>query len=180
MHFSKYFKHKAMISLVNEADDELKKTKFTDLLEKPLGSIPNIIFWSDQQVELINNITNTKHTLLMGDYGTGVLRIEGKNILHKEYIYPTAGKTLILEASVKILSQRENTKVFFVNALGKTLNTLSLWINNLQCTFFILWTDYYVDGRYQKKSDDILDAISRFEGISNFQNDLHTYIRICI
>ena len=86
MHFSKYFKHKAMISLVNEADDELKKTKFTDLLEKPLGSIPNIIFWSDQQVELINNITNTKHTLLMGDYGTGGLRIEGKNILKSIFI----------------------------------------------------------------------------------------------
>ena len=41
-------------------------------------------------------------------------------------IYPTTGKTLILEASVKALVQRENTKVFFVNALGKTLQMLSL------------------------------------------------------
>ena len=68
-------------------------------------------------------------------------------------IYPTTGKTLILEASVKTL-QRENTKVFFVNALGKTLQMLSL----IKISF---WTDYYVDGRYLKKSDDILDAISR-------------------
>ena len=51
--------------------DEFKEAKFGDLLEKPLGSVPSIIFWSDQQVELINNITNMKHTLLMGDYGTG-------------------------------------------------------------------------------------------------------------
>ena len=37
--------------------------------------------------------------------------------------FSTTGKTLILETSVKTLSQKENTKVFFVNALGKTLNT---------------------------------------------------------
>ena len=73
-------------------------------------------------------------------------------------IYPTTGKTLILEASVKALVQRENTKVFFVNALGKTLQMLSL-IN------ILLWTDYYVDGRYLKKFDDILDAISRYVGL---------------
>ena len=52
-------------------DGELKETMFGDLLEKSLGSVPSIIFWSDQQVELIRNITNMKHTLLMGDYGTG-------------------------------------------------------------------------------------------------------------
>ena len=52
-------------------DGELKETMFGDLLEKPLGSVPSIIFWSDQQMELTNNITNMKHTLLMGDYGTG-------------------------------------------------------------------------------------------------------------
>ena len=52
-------------------EGELKKAKFSDLPGEPLGSVPSIIFWSDQQVELINNITNMKHTLLMGDYGTG-------------------------------------------------------------------------------------------------------------
>ena len=60
-----------MITLGKDIDGELKETKFSDLLEKPLGSVPSIIFWSDQQVKLINNITNMKHTLLMGDYGTG-------------------------------------------------------------------------------------------------------------
>ena len=52
-------------------EGELKKAKFSDLPGEPLGSVPSIIFWSDQQVELITNITNMKHTLLMGDYGTG-------------------------------------------------------------------------------------------------------------
>ena len=60
-----------MISLGKEVDGELKETKFSDILEKPLGSVPSIIFWSDQQMELITNISNKKHTLLMGDYGTG-------------------------------------------------------------------------------------------------------------
>ena len=60
-----------MIYSVREIDIELKETEFIDLLEKPLGSVPSIIFWSDQQMELITNIGNMKHTLLMGDYGTG-------------------------------------------------------------------------------------------------------------
>ena len=62
-----------LISLVKDDDDGLKEAEFSDLLDKPLGSVPSIIFWSDQQVELINNITKMKHTLLMGDYGTGEL-----------------------------------------------------------------------------------------------------------
>ena len=60
-----------MITLGKEIDGELKEIKFSDLLEKPLGCVPSIIFWSDQQMELISNITNMKHTLLRGDYGTG-------------------------------------------------------------------------------------------------------------
>ena len=51
-------------------DGELKETKFGDL-GSVLGSVPSIIFWSDQQVKLRTNITNMKHTLLTGDYGTG-------------------------------------------------------------------------------------------------------------
>ena len=65
-----------MIYSVREIDIELKETEFIDLLEKPLGSVPSIIFWSDQQVELITNIGNMKHTLLMGDYGTGEHRLK--------------------------------------------------------------------------------------------------------
>ena len=62
-----------MIFLVKEVDDELKKAKFSDLLEKPLGSVTSIIFWSDEQMKFITNISNMKHTLLIGDYGTGEL-----------------------------------------------------------------------------------------------------------
>ena len=63
----------AMVTLGKETDGELKEIKFIDLLEKPLGSVPSIIFWSDHQMELVNNISNMKHTLLIGDYGTGEL-----------------------------------------------------------------------------------------------------------
>ena len=61
----------AVITLGKEIDGELKEVKFNDLLEKSLGSVLSIIFWSDQQVKLRTNITNMKHTLLTGDYGTG-------------------------------------------------------------------------------------------------------------
>ena len=49
----------------------MQKAEFSDLKDKPLGSVPGILFWSDQQMEIINNIKDKKHTLLMGDYGTG-------------------------------------------------------------------------------------------------------------
>ena len=49
----------------------MQKAEFSDLKDKPLGSVPSILFWSDQQMEIINNIKDKKHTLLMGDYGTG-------------------------------------------------------------------------------------------------------------
>ena len=64
-------------------EDELQKglyltegfpeVEFQDLKYQPLGSVPSILFWSDQQMDLITNIRTMKHTLLMGDYGTGQL-----------------------------------------------------------------------------------------------------------
>ena len=56
-------------------DEGIQEAEFTDLKDKPLGSVPSILFWSDQQVELITNIRSSKHTLLMGDYGTGQHKI---------------------------------------------------------------------------------------------------------
>ena len=50
-------------------------------------------------------------------------------------VFSTTGKTLILEASVKTLSQKENTKVYLVNALGKTLSG-GLVISNVLFTYF--------------------------------------------
>ena len=52
-------------------DEGIHETQFSELKDQPLGSVPNILFWSDQQIELVNNIKSMKHTLLMGDYGTG-------------------------------------------------------------------------------------------------------------
>ena len=56
-----------------ELDEGVQETRFSDLIYKPLGAVPSILFWNDLQMELINNIRNMNHTLLMGDYGTGQL-----------------------------------------------------------------------------------------------------------
>merc|ERR1719239_860640 len=39
------------------------------LQKKPLGHIHNIIFWNDEQMELLNDLKNTKSLVLCGDYG---------------------------------------------------------------------------------------------------------------
>ena len=33
-------------------DDRITETQFSDLNEKPLGSVPNILFWNDQQKQI--------------------------------------------------------------------------------------------------------------------------------
>ena len=59
-----------------------QETGFSDLIDKPLGSVPSILFWSDQQMELIINIKSQKHTLLMGDYGTGQILNKSETKIH--------------------------------------------------------------------------------------------------
>ena len=56
-------------------DDRITETQFSDLNEKPLGSVPNILFWNDQQEQISTQIEKMKPTLLMGDYGTGFCHI---------------------------------------------------------------------------------------------------------
>merc|ERR1712172_291617 len=41
------------------------------LQKKPLGHIQNIIFWNGEQMELLNDLKNTKSLVLCGDYGGG-------------------------------------------------------------------------------------------------------------
>ena len=59
-------------------DEDLEKIiidiepKFFDLKDEPLGSVPSILFWNDQQRQIYNRVTSMKHTLLVGDYGTGL------------------------------------------------------------------------------------------------------------
>ena len=64
----------------------------------------------------MSQVENMEHTLLMGDYGTGLCRIIMSFYLRSHF----AGKTLILEAAVQSLSLRPNTEVVFVMALGET------------------------------------------------------------
>ena len=56
-------------------DDRITETQFSDLNEKPLGSVPNILFWNDQQEQISTQIEKMKPTLLKGDYGTGLCHI---------------------------------------------------------------------------------------------------------
>ena len=94
----------------------LQASQFGDLKESPLGSVLNILFWNDPQRQIINQVENMEHTLLMGDYGTGWCRIIMICYLRSHF----AGKTLILEAAVQSLSLMANTEVVFVMALGET------------------------------------------------------------
>merc|ERR1711962_1071079 len=41
------------------------------LKKKPLGHVQNIIFWNDEQMQLLNDLKNAKSLVLCGDYGGG-------------------------------------------------------------------------------------------------------------
>ena len=56
----------------DEIGGRLKGLKFVDLKDDPLGSVPSILFWNDPQRHIYTRVTSMKHTLLMGDYGTGL------------------------------------------------------------------------------------------------------------
>ena len=52
-------------------DKGIQEPQFVDLKDEPLGSVQSILFWNDQQSYVYKRVTSMKHTLLMGDYGTG-------------------------------------------------------------------------------------------------------------
>ena len=56
----------------DELGSRIQELKFSDLKDEPLGSVPSILFWNDQQRQIYTRVTSMKHTLLMGDYGTGL------------------------------------------------------------------------------------------------------------
>ena len=56
----------------DELGSKIQELKFGDLKDDPLGSVPSILFWNDQQRQIYTRVTSMKHTLLMGDYGTGL------------------------------------------------------------------------------------------------------------
>ena len=55
----------------DELESRLKNLQFGDLKNGPLGSVPSILFWNDQQRQIYTRVTSMQHTLLVGDYGTG-------------------------------------------------------------------------------------------------------------
>ena len=63
------------LAIKGENEDELgsrlQEPQFVDLKDEPLGSVQSILFWNDQQSYVYKQVTSMKHTLLMGDYGTG-------------------------------------------------------------------------------------------------------------
>ena len=56
-------------------DDRITETQFSDLKDKPLGSVPSILFWNDEQKQISTQVEKMRHTLLKGDYGTGLCHI---------------------------------------------------------------------------------------------------------
>ena len=106
------------MDLRREIEDKLEKEpKCWDLKGGPLGSVPSILFWNDQQRQIYTRVTSMKHTLLVGDYGTGLCI---KYCLQLSLDIIETGKTLILDAAAKTLSEREDIQVVFIMALGET------------------------------------------------------------
>ena len=61
------------LDLRREIEDKLEKEpKCWDLKGGPLGSVPSILFWNDQQRQIYTRVTCMQHALLVGDYGTGL------------------------------------------------------------------------------------------------------------
>ena len=56
-------------------DDRITETQFSDLKDKPLGSVPSILFWNDEQKQISTQVEKMQPTLLKGDYGTGLCHI---------------------------------------------------------------------------------------------------------
>ena len=92
-----------------------KKRKFSDIKDNPLGSVKTLLFWNDLQKQVETQVVNMQPTLLMGDYGTGLSII----VMSSSRIISLEGKTLILEAAAKTLSEKEDTEVVFIMALGE-------------------------------------------------------------
>ena len=74
------------------------------------------------------------------------------------------GKTLILEAAAKTLSERENTDVVFIMALGE------LFIEAEIQYFFLIFLHFQDYDKKAKKSDDILDIMFRWNSFHNLKN----------
>ena len=55
----------------DELGSKIQELKFGDLKDEPLGSVPSILFWNDQQRQIYTRVTSMQHTLLVGEYGTG-------------------------------------------------------------------------------------------------------------
>ena len=57
-------------------EEGITEPEFGDLKNGPLGSLPSILFWNDQQRQIYTRVTSMQHTLLVGDYGTGLCILE--------------------------------------------------------------------------------------------------------
>ena len=58
-----------------EIEDGITVPQFSDIKDKPLGSVPTILFWNNQQKQISTQVEKMQHTLLKGDYGTGLCHI---------------------------------------------------------------------------------------------------------
>ena len=47
------------------------RVKIADIRGQSLGRLESILFWNDEQMELVNSLKKFKHTILAGDYGSG-------------------------------------------------------------------------------------------------------------
>ena len=57
---------------LSEIEDGITSPQFIDIKDKPLGSVPTILFWNSQQKQISTQVEKMQPTLLKGDYGTGL------------------------------------------------------------------------------------------------------------
>ena len=107
---------------LGKIQEPIENTTFDKLKEKSLGCLSNILFWNDQQKHVSSRIEKMEHTILMGDYGTGD-PFYFKTLVVSRLNHIFTGKTLILEAAAKTLSDRNDTEVVFIMALGEKVKS---------------------------------------------------------
>ena len=56
-------------------EDGITSPQFSDIEDKPLGSVPTILFWNNQQKQISAQVEKMQPTLLKGDFGTGLCHI---------------------------------------------------------------------------------------------------------
>ena len=113
--------------------DGATSIKFSDLKEKPLGHIWSILFWTEEQLKLLEKFKSGKNIVLCGDYGTGktsllvFAALEAAKDPNSEVFFIPVTNMLnsmdtnnhnVLDEAVKMKFEGTNVRVITIGDLG--------------------------------------------------------------